>query len=124
MTKTQTKIFENVYKMATLAGRFAGDSAQPTPMIVTDDIPATGRSWYVPEGACGFAWVTIKPGTGAFAKWLAKKGLARKGYYGGMEIWISEFGQSMERKEAYARAMAEVFKTELGVNAYAGSRMN
>ena len=41
----------------------------------------------------------------------------------GLSVWVSEGGQSMERKEAYARAYADVLRAA-GIEAYAGSRMD
>ncbi len=120
--------FETAYREAASAGLSAGNTALPTPMMVVQPSATNphvpSAMWHVEGGACGFAWVTIRPGTGAFARWLVKRGLARKAYMGGVEIWISEHGQSMERKEEHARAMAKVLKERLGVNAYAGSRMD
>jgi hypothetical protein len=83
-----------------------------------------GKSWHEPEGVCGFAWVNVYPANGSFARWLTKNGHASKAYGGGTQIWIKAFGQSMQRKEACARVMADVFTTHLGVTAYAGSRMD
>jgi malate synthase len=73
---------------------------------------------------CGFAWIKIRPATSAFAKWLVKTGKARPAYGGGLSIWISAHNQSMERKEAHARAMAKVLSEKLGINCYAESRMD
>jgi hypothetical protein len=54
------------------------------------------------------------------AKALVAAGMARKdGYYGGVTVWISEYNQSMARKEAHARAFAAVLSAA-GVRAYAG----
>lgn len=112
------------------AGLDAGQRAIPTPMVVyeadviTGQKPLGGKEWYVPEGACGFAWVTITPGNSSFAKWLVKNNHARKAYGGGVQIWISNFNQSIARKEACANAMAKVLCEELGVKAYAGSRLD
>ena len=50
--------------------------------------------WHAPEGVCGFAWVKVSPGNSSFAKWLVKNKMARKGYYGGVEINISDFRRS------------------------------
>ena len=42
---------------------------------------------------------------------------ARKdSYYGGVCIWISQFGQSVDLKYAYANAMAKVFR-DAGIEA-------
>lgn len=112
--------FEAVYNQAVVAGRAAGEAVAPVPMTVVGQ----NQKWFVSEGVCGFAWVTIRPGNSSFAKWLVKNKLARAAYGGGVQIWISAFNQSMQRKEACAAAMAEMFRNELGINAYAGSRMD
>jgi hypothetical protein len=119
--------FREVFQKAATAGRVAGENAIPEPMMVIE--PGTNphvpkAMWHVSEGACGFAWVNVSPGNTPFANWLKKNNLARKSFRGGVEIWISDFNQSVERKDACARAMAEVFRDELGVSAFAGSRLD
>lgn len=113
------KNFESLYAAAKAAGSAAGAAAAPRPMTV-----ASGeKSWYVPEGVCGFAWVTVRPATTPFARWLKKMGYARPAYGGGLCLWVSEFNQSYERKLAAATAMAEVLRAE-GVSAYADGRLD
>lgn len=110
-----------LFNMADNAGRAAAEACVPTPMIVCD-----GSYTYAPilDGVCGFAWVNIKPGTSKFARWLTKNNLARRdSYYGGVTVWISGYGQSMARKEAYAHAFANVLR-ENGIQAIAMSRMD
>lgn len=114
--------FRKVFGKAVAKGLAAGYGAIPDPMVVTEG--SGGKSWFVRDGVCGFAWVTVRPGTSSFARWLVKTGQGRKAYGGGVDIWVSGFGQSMQRKEAYAYAMAKVITDELGVSAYAGSRMD
>lgn len=109
------------------AGLHAGMNCRPTPMgVVQTDIfgkPLPGAHVEVVEsGVCGFAWVSFKGNT-AFGRAMKKAGLARSHYPSGLSVWVSEFGQSMERKEAYARAYAEVLR-KAGIQAYAGSRMD
>jgi hypothetical protein len=77
----------------------------------------------IADGVCGFAWITVKPGNCGFAKYLVKKGAARRAYGGGVSVWVSAFNQSMAKKEAYARAFAEVL-ANAGIRAYAESRMD
>ena len=113
--------FEALFNRANRKGYAEAEAITPPAMQVYD--PSRGLAWHVSEGPCGFAWVTVKPANSAFGRWLLKNGHARKGYYGGAEIWISAHGQSMARKEAHARAMAEVFEAA-GFKAYAGSRMD
>lgn len=118
-----------LFKKADAAGRTAATTVVPTPMTVVrhanvlDDASPVAQRWVVPDGVCGFAWVTIRPGTSAAARYAKAALGARKGYHGGMEIWVSDYSQSMTRKEAYARAFANVL-TAAGVTAYAGSRMD
>lgn len=105
---------------ALLEGRKAGEAAVPTPMGVVDG-PTT---WVVSDGVCGFAWVNIKPAYSPVAKELVRIGLASKdSYNGGVTVWIHEYNQSMARKEAHARAFAEIL-SRAGVRAHAGSRMD
>jgi hypothetical protein len=125
----QDEAFRVLYEKARQAGLAAGLAEKPNPMTVVEADPLSGRPlsggqrWHVPEGLCGFAWVTIRPGTCAFARWLRTNNLARKAYEGGMQIWIHDHNQSIERKEAHAHAMAQVFEAA-GIIAYAGSRLD
>ena len=128
MTKDQE---EKLYLAAHEFGMAAAAKAVVTPMYVGnaksifgDEIDYTKPVYEVADGVCGFAWVNIKPANGKFAKYMVKQGLARKNSYeGGVQVWVSEFNQSMTRKEAYARAFASVLQ-RWGINAYAGSRMD
>ena len=122
--------FEALVARAEAAGNEALVAATPTPMVVTETDVITGRpteggkSWYVSEGVCGFAWIKVRPGTSSFARWAVKNSPGwRKSYGGGIDRWVSEGRQSMTRKEAFARAYAEVLR-EAGINAYARSRMD
>ena len=118
------------FQQAKEVGYAAGRNACPTPMVVSEhvnplnDSSAVKQEWFVGDGACGFAWVNVSPGNCSFAKWLVKNGHARKSYYGGVDIWVHDHGQSIERKEAHAYAMVDVLKAQLGVKAYASSRMD
>jgi hypothetical protein len=127
MTPKQAGI---LYEKARAAGLAALEATRPVPMIVgsaiglSDKIDYSKPTYYEEGGVCGFAWVTIAPGRGPFVTWCKKNGVrGHAGYYGGYEIWVSEGGQSMQRKEAYARAFANVLR-EAGINAYPGSRMD
>lgn len=96
--------FRKLYDSAQLAGRNAVGGAD------------------VMRGACGFAWVNVKPGTSRFARWLKANKLARPdSHYGGVTIWISDYNQSIYCKELHAVAMARVLQ-EAGINAWAMSR--
>lgn len=118
-----------IFDKAHAAGLAAVEKTVPTPMTVTmhanmlDDSSPVVKSWHVPEGPCGFAWIRIYPGTSSAARYAKKYLGAEKGYPSGMEIWVSNFGQSVELKEAYAEAYASVLRAA-GIKAYAGSRLD
>ena len=122
--------FHVAFVRARDAGLAAGKAAQPRPMVVgnaiglSNKIDPNGPLYHCAEGTCGFAWVRVSSGRSSFAKWLVKNGLGRKAYGGGVDIWISDHGQSIERKEAHARAMANVLRTDLQVECHADSRMD
>lgn len=115
--------YQNLIKFAHEEGMAALNATCPTPMIVTGGAPGeTPKSWYIEEGACGFAWVEFAGNT-AFGRWAKKAGVARPHYPKGLSVWVSEGGQSIDRKEAYARAFARVLN-DAGIRAYAGSRLD
>ena len=127
---SKTSEFTSLWLKAKNAAMEAGKAANPPTMIVAEADVLTGaaipggKRWEVPEGPCGFAWVKIRPANCAFAKWLKKMGYGRTdSYEGGLTVWISEFNQSMVRKEAAAYAMAKVFE-DAGIRAYGMSRMD
>jgi hypothetical protein len=117
--------FEALASAAHAAGMAAGIAAQPVPMGVGQPMPdgSVRLIDVVPDGPCGFAWITIRPGNSSFAIWAKKRRLASPAYKGGVSIWVSQFGQSLERKSAYADAYAAVLQGA-GIKAYSGSRMD
>jgi hypothetical protein len=116
-----------LFDKAHAAGMAAGEGAAPQPMYVVQRHVVTGEiiKRYPPvmDGVCGFAWINIRPGNSPFANWMKKNTHASKSWEGGIEYWVREFNQSMQRKEAFARAFADVLM-QAGVKAYAGSRMD
>lgn len=111
MNPVQSGIFSKIYAEAHDAGMAACFAACPEPMVVVGGVPGEEpKAWYVSEGMCGFAWVNCSPGNHPFSNWLKKNGKARKAYGGGVDIWVSEGGQSIDRKEKFARAFADVVK--------------
>jgi hypothetical protein len=85
-----------------------------------------GKQWYVADGVCGFAWVSVYGLRGkARARFLAR-GFDAHSFGGdgrGIGLWISDFNQSMQKKEAFAAAYAAVLRNA-GYKAYSGSRMD
>lgn len=102
---------------------------KPVPMNVVRVDPLTGKPiagtqvYHVADGVCGFAWVHLSKGNTSFARWAKKNNIARTSYYGGMDIWVSEGSQSMQKKEAYANAYAKVLQ-DAGIECYPDSRMD
>jgi hypothetical protein len=127
-TKTKTD-YRALYEQADAAGKAAATAATPTPMVVGEETsPFSGQVDYakpvyvVADGLCGFAWVQFAGNTG-WGRWAKKTGVAKNAYGGGLQVWVSGYGQSVTRKEAYAQAFAGVLQ-EAGVTAYAGSRLD
>jgi len=125
---TARKDFQAIYDEAQTAGMEAGNKAIPAPMVVQehsnmmDDKSPVKQEWYVAEGVCGFAWVNVKDRV--FGQWLKDMGYGdHDSYYRGVTIWCSQFGQSMQRKEAWAQAFAEVL-TKHNIRSYSQSRMD
>lgn len=119
--------FEELHAEAHRKGMIALTHACPTPMGLIDcDIMGNpkpnARMYVVNEGACGFAWVAFKGNT-PWGRWAKKSGIARPKYGGGLQLWVSEGGQSVERKEAYANAYAKSLNDH-GIEAYADSRLD
>lgn len=124
--------FEGLIKAAEAAGGAAAQACCPRPIIVGspkdgvfgNEIDYSKPTYYESDGLCGFAWINIKPGTSTFARYLKATGRAETdSYYGGVTVWVSDYGQSVERKTAYARAYAMVL-SDAGIKASANSRLD
>ena len=121
--------FEELYLTAHKAGLQALLAVAPTPLVAVERAnPFDGNSAivaadYVTGGLCGFAWVVVKPASSEFARWLLKNELANRHEGGRTVIWIREGGQSIECKQLYAQAFAEVLKAN-GINARPYSRLD
>ena len=120
MNQHQQKLLRLAFQMAHVKGMEAAKACTPTPMIVgtaiglSDKIDPNKKTYYVPQGVCGFAWVNIRPATSALAKFAKKElGWSYNSYDKAMQKWVSDFGQSMELKEAYAHAYAAELQDNL-----------
>lgn len=123
VAKVKKPDFLAIHREAHAAGAEAAKKCQPNAMVVTTEFgSAPQKSWYVPDGVCGFAWVEF-PGNTAWGRWTKEAKVARPHYPKGLCIWVSDYNQSMQRKEAYARGYAEVLRQH-GINCHAGSRMD
>lgn len=114
------------------AGMIAGANVRINPMLVgeatsifSNEIDYSKPTYVVNDGPCGFAYINIYPGNCKLANQYKKLGLARPAYGGGVQIWVHEFGQSVDRKYAYAQAYAAKLRELTGVERiYAGSRLD
>jgi hypothetical protein len=119
----------SIYQEAHYKGNVAVEMTTVTPMVVQqrenplDDDSRLVRQYFVSDGVCGFASVTVKPANSKFAKFLVANGLGRKAYNGGVSMSVRDFNQSLQRKEAYAYAFASVLN-EHGIKAHVESRMD
>lgn len=129
MNRTITEAaFNAVLHLALNEGEKAYHECVPNPVRFYPsgtDPDVTGTT--EPDGLCGFAWVTIKPATSAFARWLKKQVndqyRIHRGCYGGLELWPAGRTQSWERKKAWAQAVARRLQAA-EVNAIAGDRLD
>lgn len=125
LTKNQC---HNIYIEAYEAGMKAGNEVGVPKFVVGDAIGLSNeidysKPTFIMDGLCGFAWVNISPARGAFVNYLKSRQVGSKGYYGGYEIWVREFGQSVDRKTAFAGAFRDVLQ-KYGINASVGSRLD
>jgi hypothetical protein len=120
MSVVASASFATIFNEAHLEGLAAGSAHAPRPMTVLD----SNGTLYGPysDGVCGFAWVNFAGNT-PFGRWAKKTGRARPDYPTGLCVWVGEFNQSMEKKEAYAHAFARILN-KYGIVAHARSRMD
>jgi hypothetical protein len=124
--------YQKIHADCHAAGLNAGVAAKPTPMMVgtaksifSNEIDYTKPTYRVDDGPCGFASINIYPGNSKLANAYKKLGLARKAYGGGVSVSVHEFGQSYERKMAYASAYAAKLSELTGVDRiYADGRLD
>lgn len=130
-------ILEVIIAKAKACGHAAVEKLDVVPMIVgqetslfSNKIDYSKPTYYVADGVCGFAWVDVYPANKGNTragkeerKLLESFGFRKNDYEKSYQLWISEFNQSMQKKETYARAFAEVLRAN-GLKAYSGSRMD
>jgi hypothetical protein len=129
--------FRAICEKATAAGKAAVEKARVVPMIVGEEtgffsgkIDYSKPTYFVEDGVCGFAWVNIYPknkGNTRLGKEERKVyeacGFHKNEYEKSYQLWVSAYNQSMQKKEAFAKAFADVLR-ENGINAYSGSRLD
>ncbi len=121
--------FKDLWEHAVREGKKAANAHTPVPMVVqehsnmADDSSPVAQEWHVPDGVCGFASVHLSNGRDSFAHWAKKHAGFSKDYHKGLSFWVSDFGQSMERKAKFASTVARILR-ENGIEAYSTSRMD
>ena len=128
--------FQDIWEEAQMAGRVAVENLEVKPMVVQehqnmiDDSSPVVNSYYVADGVCGFAWINIRPASKAgrndcpFVTWCRAHGIGSfSDYEKAWNIWVSEYNQSMQKKEAYAEAVVTILQ-KYGIRASSGSRMD
>ena len=116
--------YQELYDKAYSAGKTALTECVPTPMTVVSEFGGEKKVYHEAGGMCGFAWINVKPGTSPFSKWLKKTGKGSKSYDGGLDIWVHDGGQSIEKKTKFAEAFAKVLRENGIERAYANSRLD
>jgi len=111
------------------AGMKAVQALNVVPMLVQahsnplDDSSPVVQSYFVGDGVCGFAWITVRPANSSFGLYVKKNHGWKSAYGGGIQKWVSDFNQSMQKKYAYASAFAQVLNSH-GIVAIPGERMD
>jgi hypothetical protein len=124
--------YESIHNECHQTGLLVGVRVNTRPMLVgeaksllSNEIDYTKKTYLMDDGPCGYAWVTIRPGNSKLANAYKKLGLAKSAWNGGVEYWVSEFGQSVDRKAAYAEAYAAKLRQLTGHETiYSGSRLD
>ena len=134
----ELEAFEALMEKADAVGREAVANLKVTPMIVgkskslfSNEIDYSEPVEYIADGVCGFAWISIYPefkGNTRLGKqeravleeFEFEQDYSNKAKY---TRWVSDFGQSLERKTAYANAAAAVFASA-GIRAFGQSRID
>lgn len=130
--------FKAIIAEADAAGKEAVSKLKVIPMIVgeakslfSNEIDYSKPTEYVADGVCGFAWTYVYPehkGNTKLGK-QERKVLEAFGFEQDCcnpkkyTLWVSDFNQSLQKKEAYARAFAAVLSS-FGIRAGAQSRMD
>ena len=120
--------FAAIYEAADKAGKEAVSKATIKPMVVSahanmmDDNSDVVESYFVADGPCGFASINF-PANTSWARWCKKNNIGSKRIGTGYYIWVSDYNQSMQKKETYARAFSKVLNDN-NIKSYYTSQMD
>lgn len=99
--------YEAVLSLALARGRDAATNEIPTPMFIS----GFGEKTIQVPGICGNASVVIPDARKGFARWLRTNNIGSANYKGGWQISAMTDDQTLDRAEAYARAVAKVLQS-------------
>lgn len=86
------------------------EAVTPEPMLIRNTM--TGEVHTVPDGPCGFAWITVRPRNCKLAKFCeGELGWRNSSWHKRIELSVQAFGQSHTLKETFAQAFAEHMNT-------------
>jgi hypothetical protein len=118
-----------LHERANAAGLAAAEAAVPVPIVVgkslglSNEFDPSAKKYFVSEGLCGFAYVLVS-GRSGFGRWAKAQKLGYSDSYRGcFALFVRTPSQSVERKEAYARAYVGVLE-EAGLEASYYSRLD
>jgi hypothetical protein len=120
-----------LFTKADAAGMAAIAACTPVPMIVgsakslfSNEMDPNKPQYFVADGVCGFAWIEIRPSRGGIATWMKENGYGRYDDYRRCHYMSArENSQSMQKKEAYCHAFADVMR-DAGIDCSTASRMD
>jgi hypothetical protein len=115
--------FEELFLEAHEVAHETAQKHEPIAMSVKYESEGKTKQDIIEEGKCGFAWIVIRPGNSAFARWLKEKKGGRKSYPRGVYISVTDYGQSYERKKKYAERFVEMLR-KAGIDAFAESTLD
>ena len=101
VTDSVTNATSEGVKAATLA------PVEPIGWVTGSPCPGQREVFYVHSGICGFAWVNIKGARGLMRQAFLDAGFSPAYSGTGLTLWVREFGQSYDRKCAFADAFVD-----------------
>ena len=99
---------------ATAEGTRAASTVTVEPIgWVTQQCPSNREAFYVHSGICGFAWVNVKGARGLMRQAFIDAGFSPSYSGSGLSMWVGAFGQSYDRKRAFANAFVESLRESI-----------
>lgn len=121
--------FAIAWRNAVALGREAYNATELQPQAVVN---AGGQVIGTIPDCYGWAWLSVRPASSSFGRWLVKQGLGSVSHYdGGVRVSMGTSAPDYTRKVAQANAMADALSTALrsikgseSVRVYSDSRLD